>query len=151
MAFCGKCGKQVQDGVTFCPECGAAIGAAAPVQVALNSDQQDAQNNKVMAILAYLSWLVLIPLFAAKNSKFARFHTNQGLILAIIEIAWWILMAILTGIATASYSWGFLSIVGTISWIGSIAFLVFAILGIVNVTKLEMKELPLIGKFKILK
>ena len=35
-------------------------------------DPQDIQNNKAMAILAYLSWLVLIPLFAAKDSKFAR-------------------------------------------------------------------------------
>jgi len=39
-----------------------------------------------MAILAYLTWLVLIPLFAAKESKFARFHCNQGIVLAVAEI-----------------------------------------------------------------
>ena len=30
MAFCGKCGQQVNDGVKFCPACGAPMAAAAP-------------------------------------------------------------------------------------------------------------------------
>ena len=42
---------------------------------------QDIAQNKAMAILAYLGILVLIPIFAAKNSAFAKFHANQGLIL----------------------------------------------------------------------
>ena len=45
------------------------------------ADPQDVQANKVMAILAYFGLLVFVPLFAAKESRFARFHTNQGLIL----------------------------------------------------------------------
>lgn len=42
------------------------------------ADPQDVQANKVMAILAYFGLLVFVPLFAAKESRFARFHTNQG-------------------------------------------------------------------------
>lgn len=113
--------------------------------------QSDAQQNKVMGILAYLSWLVIVPLLAAKESPFARYHTNQGLVLAIVEIAWWILSAILTAIATAAYSLGFLAVIGVISWILGIVFLVFSILGIVNAAKGEMKPLPIIGGIKILK
>lgn len=113
--------------------------------------QTDAQQNKVMGILAYLSWLVLVPLLAAKESPFARYHTNQGLALAIVEIAWWILSAILTAIAGVSYSLGLIAIVGVISWILGIIFLVFSIIGIVNAAKGEMKPLPLIGGIKILK
>ena len=30
MAFCGKCGSSVTEGVAFCPHCGAAVGAAVP-------------------------------------------------------------------------------------------------------------------------
>ena len=30
MAFCGKCGSSVAEGVAFCPHCGAAVGAAVP-------------------------------------------------------------------------------------------------------------------------
>ena len=104
-------------------------------------DPNDIQQNKVMAILAYLSWLVLIPLLAAKESKFARFHCNQGLILAIAEIACWILFGIL----------GIIPFIGIIfriiGWLADIAFFVFAILGIINAYNGKAKELPIIGKF----
>ena len=46
-------------------------------------DPRDIEQNKLMAILAYLGILVIIPILAAKESKFARFHSNQGLILLI--------------------------------------------------------------------
>ena len=41
----------------------------------------DAEQNKVFGILAYLGILCLIPLLAAKDSRFARYHANQGLVL----------------------------------------------------------------------
>ena len=47
-------------------------------------DPQDIEENKFMAILAYFGILVIIPILAAKDSKFARFHSNQGLILCIL-------------------------------------------------------------------
>lgn len=159
MAFCRKCGAQLNDGAKFCPSCGAPTGSEQaqqqtyqqPQQQAYAPVQSDAQQNKVMGILAYLSWLVIVPWIAAKESPFARYHTNQGLVLAIVEIAWWILSAILTAIATAAYSLGFLAVIGVISWILGIVFLVFSILGIVNAAKGEMKPLPIIGGIKILK
>lgn len=159
MAFCGKCGAQLNDGAKFCPSCGAPTGSEQaqqqtyqqPQQQAYAPVQSDAQQNKVMGILAYLSWLVIVPWIAAKESPFARYHTNQGLVLAIVEIAWWILSAILTAIATVAYSLGFLAVIGVISWILGIVFLVFSILGIVNAAKGEMKPLPIIGGIKILK
>lgn len=150
MAFCRNCGTELDDGAKFCPSCGAPAGMEQQ-QAAYAPVQTDAQQNKVMGILAYLSWLVLVPLLAAKESPFARYHTNQGLALAIVEIAWWILSAILTAIAGASYSLGLIAIVGVISWILGIIFLVFSIIGIVNAAKGEMKPLPLIGGIKILK
>ena len=36
-----------------------------------------------MAIIAYLSWLLILPLFLMRGSKYVRFHCNQGLVLAI--------------------------------------------------------------------
>ena len=100
-------------------------------------DQADINSNKVMAVLAYLGILVLIPLFAAKDSKFARFHTNQGLLL--------LLVAILCGVISRIPVIGFIgSILGFISGI-------FAIIGIVYAVQGKAKELPLIGKYRILK
>lgn len=103
-----------------------------------------------MGILAYLSWLVLIPIFAAPKSKFARFHANQGLVLAITEIVWWIVTAVLNTILYA-ISWRLGALFGTLLGLVNLVFLVLLILGIVNAANGKAKELPVIGKFKILK
>ena len=108
-------------------------------------DPNDIQQNKVMGILAYLSWLVLIPLFAAKDSKFARFHCNQGIILAIVEIAAWIVFGILSLIPFVGLLFVILNI------IVNIACFIFAILGIINAASGLAKELPLIGGIRIIK
>lgn len=99
-------------------------------------DPSDISANKVMAILAYIGILVLIPLFAAKESKFARFHTNQGLILFICNIVIYFI-SLIPGLKA-------------IGWILSVAALVFAIIGIIGAAKGETKELPLIGKYRII-
>ncbi len=168
MTFCSKCGAQLNDGEKFCPSCGAPVGCeikedANPTQSAqtdfsqkiagLNNtadttaeyDAQDIRNNKAMAILAYLSWLVLIPLFAAKESKFARFHCNQGIVLAVAEIIAVIVLSILDGLPLIG--WIF-SIAGSLL---GLVCLLFAVLGIINAANGKAKELPIIGKFKILK
>ena len=49
-------------------------------------EPEDIEKNRILALFSYLSWLVLIPLIAAKDSKFAKFHVNQGLVLAIAEV-----------------------------------------------------------------
>ena len=105
-------------------------------------DEKDIADNKVMAILAYIWILFLIPLFAAKESKFARFHTNQGIILFIASIAFGIVNAILGLIPVVG------AIISVILWI---CLAVFFILGIVNAVQGKAKELPFIGGIKILK
>ena len=97
-------------------------------------------SEKVMGVLAYLGILVLIPLFAAKDSQFARYHTNQGLILFIAYL--------ILGVLQKLFPTGFIS---TILWICGVIVFVFTIIGIVNVCKGECKELPWIGKYRILK
>ncbi|MGP1421887.1 MAG: DUF4870 domain-containing protein [Tannerella sp.] len=105
------------------------------------ADPQDVQANKVMAILAYFGILVLVPLFAAKESPFARFHANQGLILCII---WFVILLASMVLTFVSPFFGIISLL-------NIVILVFAIIGIINAAKGEMKELPLVGKFRIIK
>lgn len=186
MAFCGKCGQQVNDGVKFCPTCGESIRIAIieePVQAVqaeepskptgdnssgklgnLNNtadntsdfDKTDIEQNKVMALLSYLGILVLIPIFAAKESKFARFHANQGLVLCIVWFAWIIADSILTAIFRAIFwrglgMWGVYSLCATLLNLVYIVFTVLAIIGIINALNGRAKELPVIGKYKILK
>lgn len=108
-------------------------------------DPNDIQQNKIMAVLAYLSWLVLVPIFGAKNSPFARFHANQGLALAIAEIICWIVLGILVRLPLIGW------IFGLVEGVFSLVCLVFAIIGIVNAANGRAKELPIVGKFRVLK
>jgi uncharacterized membrane protein len=116
----------------------------------ITPDPKDAADNKVMGILAYLGILFLVPLLAAKESPFARFHANQGALLFIVMIAWWLIMLVLT-IALALVVPSILSILSIISLVGYVGIGVLVILGIINAAKGEMKELPVIGKFRIIK
>ena len=148
MAICNKCGQQIDDNVQTCPYCGAPNGVAGNAQNFVNNftntadstaqfDPQDIQDNKVMALLAYLGFLFLIPLLAAPNSKFARYHANQGLVLFILE-------AITSVISFIPFGW-------IISGILGIFGLVLTIIGIVNAANGQAKQLPLIGGITILK
>lgn len=112
-------------------------------------NSEDVSNNKVFGILSYLWILVLIPIFAAKDSPYAKFHANQGLVLFIAEVALNIAVRIIAAILS-------LSIMGTLfagilSFAVMIVSLIFMILGIVNACSDEAKELPLIGGISILK
>ena len=98
---------------------------------------EDIEKNKAMAGLSYL--LFFLPLVACPESKYAKFHANQGLVLLITSVA---------GIVI-------LSLIPIIGWvlapIFSIAVLVLGILGLVNGFGGKAKRLPVIGKFNILK
>lgn len=167
MAKCPKCQAELDENVKVCPQCGGNIGAKIDVSVQDKTSEFDAtdiQNNKVMGVLAYLSWLVLVPIFGAKDSKFAKFHANQGLVLAICEIAWALVFGILAGIfapnayeqvaiALGQFSIkGLLSgLFGIICGVGELAFLACAVMGIVAAAQGQAKTIPFFGKFKILK
>lgn len=110
----------------------------------------DIQQNKVMAVLSYLGILVLVPLLAAKDSPFARFHALQGINLFILEIAFGIVSFIITLIF--AFISGILSTIwGLISWLVSLAFFVLVVIGLVNAAQGKAKELPLIGSIRIIK
>ena len=101
-------------------------------------------NEKAFGILAYIGWLVLVPILAGK-SEFSKFHANQGIVLAIVETVISILIIVL----------GLIPIIGLIVRIllslVDLACLILAIMGIVSAANGQMKELPIIGGIKILK
>ena len=103
--------------------------------------KEDIEKNKGMAIAAYIIWL--IPYFGAKDSKYAMYHAKQGLVLFLVSLAGWIGVQILWSMMSWSM-FGFVSLIAT-GW--NIAVLVFVVLGIINASQGEAKELPIIGKF----
>ncbi|MBQ5896910.1 MAG: DUF4870 domain-containing protein [Oscillospiraceae bacterium] len=100
------------------------------------------EGNKLLAAISYIGILFLVPLLAAKDDAFARYHANQGLVLFIANIA----------AAIAGFILGFIPVIGIIvAWIIRIALFVLMILGIIKALKGEMKPLPLIGGIEIIK
>jgi uncharacterized membrane protein len=106
--------------------------------------EAEIEDGKLMAILAYI--IFLVPLLAARDKKFAMFHTEQSLVLIIawivIYIAFIIVSIIINKISSA-LACG-ISILSILIWL---AFLVFWIMGLINAGTGKLKELPLIGQY----
>lgn len=113
-------------------------------------DPKDVEQNKVMAILAYFGILVLVPIFAAPQSKFARFHANQGLILFIAWICCYAVMHVDVRVLY-SVSTALTGLITLIVFVAYIALIVLAVIGIINAAQGKCKPLPVIGNFKLLK
>lgn len=98
------------------------------------------QNDKVMAIVAYI--IFFVPLLVGKRSPFVTYHTNQGTVLFIFAVVGGIVLSILLG---------FIPFLGIISMLFDLLVLVLMIIGIMNASKGVMKPLPIIGGFTIIK
>lgn len=122
-------------------------GYQQPVQAAAPNQ---AQTKKGMAILAYFGILVLIPLLTAKQDPFARYHTNQGLVLFLVSVISSVLSNVLTTLLIDISSTAVLIISG-IFGILALVWFVFSIIGIVHAAKGQTKPLPLIGGIRLLK
>ena len=132
MAYCSKCGAQVNDGDQFCPACGEPVGASAT----------SGTNDTLMGVLSYLGLLALIPYFSKGQSSFVRAHAIRGMNLLLLEI--------IAGVASGILS--FVPVLGTIvGWLISLASLAFTIIGIVNVANHKDEDLPLIGTIRFIK
>lgn len=174
MAFCHKCGTHLADGAAFCANCGAPQNSAPPRQPNYSQqyqqqsnqqahpqdensfkklfdtpdhtdeiDPKDISQNNVMAIFCYLGLLVLIPLFAVKNSRYCRFHGNQGLVSIILSAAIGLISVLLGGLVHWVFNILTMPVV--------LAILALQVLGIIYAIQGKARELPIIGKIKLLK
>lgn len=160
--FCSKCGKSTevkekiplicecgttyQKDQKYCSKCGAKLGKSLLDKIKTEDSSiiddeitdEDISENKGMAVLCYLGILLLIPLLTKPQSKYIRFHSNQGIILMLSGI-------ILT----------IIFIIPILGWIVGLLGYIFigacGIMGIINAIKGKVKRLPLIGKYNILK
>lgn len=154
---CAKCGSEMGD-EKKCPNCGADTteqnsngkNPFKNVRDFTNEfDVAEAKDKKTMAVLSYIGLLVLIPIFACKDNKYVRFHANQGLVICVGEVISVVLYEILIAIFWRVFV--LTSILTAVFWILSVCFTVLAIIGIINAVNEKAKELPLVGKIRIIK
>jgi uncharacterized membrane protein len=106
--------------------------AEEPAKKTNTTTKEDVEKNKTMAILAWI--LFFIPLLTdAKDSKYAKFHANQSLLVTILYVV--------AGVTSFLFI-GFL--------LYPVAF-IFWIMGIISASQGEMKRLPIIGNIDIIK
>jgi uncharacterized membrane protein len=98
---------------------------------------EDIEKNKTMAGLSY--FLFFLPLIACPESRYGKFHANQALLLLITGIAGNVILGIIPVIG-----WMLMPIFGA-------GVLILGIMGLINGFGGKAKQLPLIGKFTILK
>ena len=95
-------------------------------------------NKKITSVVAYLTWIGLIIAFVAGDKDGAKFHLNQALVI-------WLAVIIL----------GIVAVIPILGWIvglvGSIFLFVCWIMGLVYAIQEQEKEVPILGKFKLLK
>lgn len=94
-------------------------------------------SKKLTDVVAYLSWIGLIIAFVVGDRENCKFHLNQSLVI-------W-----LTGIVL-----GVVAIVPILGWlvafVGWIFLVVCWFIGIISAASGTEKEIPLLGRFKLL-
>lgn len=117
------------------------VQAVAPAPEAPKADMSDVEQNKVMAIVGYvIPLLFFVPMLSEKKSPFGMFHANQQLVLLITAI-----LVQVVGTVIPILGWFI------ILPFGMLVVFVLAIIGVINSAKGQMKPLPLIGGFSIIK
>ena len=85
---------------------------------------------KTTGIVAYLTWIGFIIAICAGDKEGANFHLNQALVILLFSL---------------------LSIIPCIGWIWGIFMVVCWFIGFIAAINEEEKEIPLLGKIKIIK
>ena len=138
MAFCSNCGKEVPEGASVCPSCGATLSAAPAVKSVeqfdhtADYDAADISDNKVYALSAYLFSFfgVLLCHVLSKESPYAQFHAREALKIDVVIIVVYILSVLLC----------WTCIVPVAGAVFEIILLVVKIISFVQVCKGEAKE-----------
>ena len=97
----------------------------------ITATPEEIEKGKTMAFVAYLVFFVPLLMDDMKQNKFVMFHTEQSIVLLIVNILVGIVGTITCGIGLVLY----------------IPLLIFYIMGIVNALGGKMTPLPLIGAF----
>ena len=123
----------------------------------MNFDPNDASANKLFAILACLGITFWVPLAFRKDSHFARFYSNQGLLTLIVTVPFAIIYAIFSGIVgVACTSAGTLGGGESLSLMGYIVKIILFLIiyaiplfiifrSISNINKGKAVEIPIVG------
>jgi uncharacterized membrane protein len=144
MAFCSACGASIPEGSSICPVCTKA--AAQPPVVGAQPSTGGLDDN-VAGMLAYITIIpaIIFLVMAPYNTKrFIRFHSFQNIFLHIAIVALWIVLFILSMLASVVPIVGHIIVflLGLVCWVG--LFIVWILL-LIKAYQGQVWKLPIIG------
>lgn len=156
MAFCAKCGAQVNEGSAFCPACGAATSgtsaassgtAVAPAPATATTST--GMTNNVAGMLCYLvGWitgLIFLLIDPYKNDRFVKFHAFQSIFWDVAFIVLCIAATIAGGVLGV-VSHGFAALIMFAVWpLLWLAWFGVKILLMVKAYNNQLFKLPFVG------
>jgi uncharacterized membrane protein len=159
MAFCAKCGAQLNAGSGFCGACGAAVSgqsvtptpgaASAPASAGAPAGTSTGMTNNVAGALCYILGIITGIIFLVidpyKSNRFVRFHAFQSIFFWVACFGFWMIWSYLfvTMLFTPGLGmWGLISLVGLIVRLAMFAAWVFLMYKAYNN---EEFKLPIIG------
>jgi uncharacterized membrane protein len=98
-------------------------------------------NRGVMIVLSYLWILALVPLLTEKTDKDVQWHAKHGIVLMVVEIAFWILYTIFISIIPLG------CVMGLISPLFALGFLVVHIMAIVKGLNGQRLIIPYVSEY----
>lgn len=119
-------------------------------------DSADIQATSAICGISYFPPLFFLPMVTSSNSAFGKFHANQALLALIYGAAAGILGRVLVIMLEILedipiMGWLFSLVFGLLGLALGLSAFVMVVIGMINGFTGKAKELPLIGKYTILK
>ena len=109
-------------------------------------------DRKLTGVVAYLTWVGLLIAYLAGDREGAKFHLNQALVIWLAGTIFGIVTGILSVLSGLPFlGWIVAALVGLISLVGGIFFFVCWLMGLIYAIQEQEKEVPLLGKIRLLK
>jgi uncharacterized membrane protein len=150
VAFCSRCGTNVNDGVAFCPQCGAGIGVAPPPpqyqqyppQYAAAPPVASGLQENVAGLLSYLlGWLTGIIFLLIDKRPFVRFHAAQSIV--VFGFLFLIRLVLIFAITISGSFFGFWAIYGLLSMLVSLLTLAAWVVLMIMAYQGKLFEVPI--------
>lgn len=102
-------------------------------------DPADIERSRAVSMLAYLGILFFLPLAVCPDSRYGRYHANQGLVLFLFSVV-------------GHWALRYLPLFGRFfSWAYGVLMLILIIIGMVNAYNGRAVPLPIIGGIRIIR
>ena len=158
MAFCAKCGAQLNAGSGFCGACGAAVSgqsvtttsgaAVAPASSPAGAASTGMTNNVAGCLCYLLGWvtgLIFLLIDPYKNDRSVRFHAFQSIFYDVGVFALWMALWIVGGILTVITRGFFGPVMFLVGILFFFAFIGGKVLLMVKAYQNQQFKLPFIG------